>query len=511
MPKDLIPLEYSHFLGALLSSQFPYMFMIGCGYFFGKVGLLQKEGLISFGKMNIEIFLPTYLFIQVCRSIFVLNIEEYYIIILSFLFYFIIATMLSFLYAVLSKMDLRYRFTFVSITAFVDIRRLHYLYINSMCVMLKSQWPKEMKFCSNVIVHSNVHAFFQGVLIWYLSFNLIRVDRFYMKHLSNTWDKIMSEPCKNKTHVVVKTNDEEDKLNPPKGECDYFKEDKTDDNDNNNNNKDNADVNKDDDGNGDNTERFTVEQRKILKQIYIEHQIVDNKAQTGKKVKVDEDIKDDNKKVNDTKVEGYHVYATQIFYDKINRYSKMKMFNNNKSCCNELIYILLRAPLIGLFTGFVVGFIRVIREWIYDTTTPVYLFFDTFNNIANCNILLGFLMIGANLVVGKENYGYSQAKIRVVDYVMHCVIKIIIMPFLGIVFAYIVFNEFVMDNRVLVWAAYIQWMLPTSIEIICINQVKDINPEFVGICLFIQYVAQMLLNNLINVPPLLKVLGILDD
>ena len=507
MTKDLIPLEYSHFLGALLSSQFPYMFMIGCGYFFGKVGLLQKEGLISFGKMNIEIFLPTYLFIQVCRSTFVLNIEEYYIIILSFLFYFIIATMLSFLYAVLSKMDLRYRFTFVSITAFVDIRRLHYLYINSMCVMLKSQWPKEMKFCSNVIVHSNVHAFFQGVLIWYLSFNLIRTDRFYMKHLSNTWDKIMIEPPKEKAHVAVKTNDEEDKLNAPKGEDDYFKEDKSDDN----NKIENIETNnKEEDSN--NTERFTEEQRKILKQIYIQHQIVDNNNKTTKKVKVDEDINDDNNKVNGTTtVQGYHVYATQSFYDQINRYSKMKFFNNNKTCSNEFIYILLRAPLIGLFTGFVVGFIRVIREWIYDTTTPVYLFFDTFNNIANCNILLGFLMIGANLVVGKENYGYTQAKIRVADYVVHCLIKIIIMPFLGIVFAYIVFKEFMMDNRILVWAAYIQWILPTSIEIICINQVKDINPEFVGICLFIQYVAQMLLNNLINVPPLLKVLGILDD
>ena len=58
MPKTIIPLEYSHLLGALLSAQVPYMFMLGCGYFFAKVGLLQKEGLVSFAKMNIEIFLP---------------------------------------------------------------------------------------------------------------------------------------------------------------------------------------------------------------------------------------------------------------------------------------------------------------------------------------------------------------------------------------------------------------------------------------------------------------------
>ena len=76
MPKTIIPLEYSHLLGALLSAQVPYMFMLGCGYFFAKVGLLQKEGLVSFAKMNIEIFLPVYLFIQVCRSTFTYNLEE---------------------------------------------------------------------------------------------------------------------------------------------------------------------------------------------------------------------------------------------------------------------------------------------------------------------------------------------------------------------------------------------------------------------------------------------------
>ena len=143
MPKTIIPLEYSHLLGALLSAQVPYMFMLGCGYFFAKVGLLQKEGLVSFAKMNIEIFLPVYLFIQVCRSTFTYNFEENGVIIISFLFYFVIAFLLSFIYAFFSKMDIRYRFTFISITAMVDVKRLHYLYINSLCHLLNNKFQPE--------------------------------------------------------------------------------------------------------------------------------------------------------------------------------------------------------------------------------------------------------------------------------------------------------------------------------------------------------------------------------
>ena len=82
----------------------------------------------------------------------------------------------------------------------------------------------------------------------------------------------------------------------------------------------------------------------------------------------------------------------------------------------ELLKLIFRSPFIALIIAFIIGFIRVIREWIYDTTTPVYLFFDTFNTIGNCNILLGFLMIGSNLyyknTINKKN---SNPKNRLSD------------------------------------------------------------------------------------------------
>ena len=80
--------NYGKFIGALITAQLPYAFMVFCGFFFGKVGLIQKEGIYAFSKMNIEIFLPIYLFIQVCRSNFTYNYEENGVIIISFIFYF---------------------------------------------------------------------------------------------------------------------------------------------------------------------------------------------------------------------------------------------------------------------------------------------------------------------------------------------------------------------------------------------------------------------------------------
>ena len=482
MPNEIIPLQYSHLLGALLSAQVPYMFMIACGYFFAKVGLLQKEGLISFAKMNIEIFLPIYLFIQVCRSTFTYNFEEYGVIILSFLFYFVISFVLCFLYAFLSKMDLRYRFTFISITCFVDLERLHYLYINSMCFLLKNKLEPETIFCEDILVHSNIHVFFQGIVIWYLSFNLIRMDRAYQRQATEVWERVSKENLKSEAKALNTDKEDRESNN-------YFNDD--------------GDVN---DKKEDREDTLTNEEKLKVKEIYQMYSVPAKDS-----IEKDNNNQEStNQNENENNV--IHVFARQSFYNKISKYHKASFFKND-SIWKEIIYILLRSPLIGLFVGFVVGFIRVIREWIYNTTTPVYLFFDTFNTIGNCNILLGFLMIGANLV---EEEGINKSKnvtikIRAIDYIAHFLIKIIIMPFLGVAFSSVIDNHFFEDNRILNWACFIQWILPTSIDVVAIVQLKNINYRFVCICIFVQYVCQMLLNNLINVPCFLKVVDTLDD
>lgn len=122
-------------------------------------------------------------------------------------------------------------------------------------------------------------------------------------------------------------------------------------------------------------------------------------------------------------------------------------------------------------------------------------------------------MIGANLV---EEEGINKSKnvtikIRAIDYIAHFLIKIIIMPFLGVAFSSVIDNHFFEDNRILNWVCFIQWILPTSIDVVAIVQLKNINYRFVCICIFVQYVCQMLLNNLINVPCFLKVVDTLDD
>ena len=176
----------------------------------------------------------------------------------------------------------------------------------------------------------------------------------------------------------------------------------------------------------------------------------------------------------------------------------------------ELLKLIFRSPFIALIIAFIIGFIRVIREWIYDTTTPVYLFFDTFNTIGNCNILLGFLMIGSNLyyknTINKKN---SNAKIRLSDYIFHSIVKVIILPFLGILFCFIIKKKFIDDNKVLLFTCFIQWVIPTSIDIMSIVQVEDINCKFVAYSISIQIICQIVLNNFIHFPTFLKMIDIL--
>ena len=394
--------------------------------------------------MNIEIFLPIYLFIQVCRSTYTYNFEENGVIIISFIFYFVISFIICFIYCLISKMDLRYRFTFILLTSVIDVKRLHYLYINSFCYLLENKLDKEKTFCSNILNYSYVHVFFQGLVIWFIANNLIKMDKAYENQAIEVWD-----------NIHMKVNSEENDLL------------------NDNNQNENEDKNEE-----------------------------EKKEEEKKEEKKEENIE---KKTE----EMINFQGRQSFYSKISKYQKIKFFQSN-NIQKEILLLIFNSPFIGLIIAFIVGFIRVIREWIYDTTTPVYLFFDTFNTIGNCNILLGFLMIGANLfhenTINKKN---SNAVIRIIDYIFHLILKVIILPFLGIVFCYVIKKKFIEDNKVLIWVCFIQWILPTSIDIMAIAQVNDINCKFVAFSTFIQLVCQMLINNFVQVPTFLKMMDIL--
>lgn len=89
-------------------------------------------------------------------------------------------------------------------------------------------------------------------------------------------------------------------------------------------------------------------------------------------------------------------------------------------------------------------------------------------------------------------------------------IKVIIMPFFGVLFGYVLNKYFVSDNKALIWTCYLQWVMPTSLDIMNIIQLKDTNVKFVAICEAIQWLAQGCINDLIHLPTMMHVLGILE-
>ena len=474
--------NYGKFIGALITAQLPYAFMVFCGFFFGKVGLIQKEGIYAFSKMNIEIFLPIYLFIQVCRSNFTYNYEENGVIIISFIFYFIFSFIICFLYSFFTKMDLRYRFTFIFLTGIIDIKRIHYLYINSFCYFLKNKLSKEQEFCKNILVYSYIHVFYQGLIIWFCAYNLIKLDKSYENQAIEVWDEIHKKKKSEEEQNLKEENKEEENKEEEKKE-ENKEENK---NENENENEDYLNDNK-----------LSEREKNEVKEIYNNYAINNN-----------EEINKENNSNEDVE-EMIMFSGRQSFYSKISKYQKKKFFESS-NIKMELLKLIFRSPFIALIIAFIIGFIRVIREWIYDTTTPVYLFFDTFNTIGNCNILLGFLMIGSNLyyknTINKKN---SNAKIRLSDYIFHSIVKVIILPFLGILFCFIIKKKFIDDNKVLLFTCFIQWVIPTSIDIMSIVQVEDINCKFVAYSISIQIICQIVLNNFIHFPTFLKMIDIL--
>jgi hypothetical protein len=262
-------------------------------------------------KLMIEIFIPIYLFINVCRSTSVAILEKNYLTIISMLFYILISSVLAYLYTLGSKMDIRYRFTFIALTCFTDIKRVHYLMVNSFCYHLKNKNASETDFCytkekvtDNVLNYNYVHIFFQGVIVWYLCFNFIRVDRKYSKVAKEVGMEINKET---EIKVVGQVNTGPNQ-NPETEQ--------------------NLTTNREED-------------KKLVKGIYSSHQRADV------------------------------LHFSKSFYSKIKNYYSTIKKEKEKKFWYKLVYIMLKAPLIALFTGFIVGFITVIQKWIYNQTTVV--------------------------------------------------------------------------------------------------------------------------------------------
>jgi hypothetical protein len=175
---------YSNLLGGLLTSEVPYLLLLFSGYLFARLGLIQKDGIIALSKLVVEIFLPIYLALQITRSNFVDALVANSLIIISNLLMLFVAGIIGFIYAFLTNMDIRYRFTWIMILCFNDIRRVHYLMVNTFCFHLTEKSKAETTFCGSIPQNSFVHLFYQEIIMWYIGYNLIRMDRKYTRKIN---------------------------------------------------------------------------------------------------------------------------------------------------------------------------------------------------------------------------------------------------------------------------------------------------------------------------------------
>jgi predicted permease len=295
-------IDYANLLGGLLTSEFPYIIMIFCGYFFAKYDILKSEGLQTLAKLMIEIFLPIYLFINVCRSTSIESLQKNFLVILSMIFYVLFAAAIGLLYSKLIKMDVRYRYTWIFLIAITDVKLIHLMMSKTFCYHIPNQSISENEFCKGILKNNFVHMFFQGLITWYLAFNMIRQDR-----LNSVIVKAVFDRVKNK------------------------------------------------------------KEEKIIVNIHYSIQIT---------------VSDDNKIKLKEICEKYDILkgiegdagkscVTTKFMEEIKPFYKFEKQPLSK-WYNEMIYVMLRPPLIGMCTGFVVGFITDLQTWLFNTKSAVF-------------------------------------------------------------------------------------------------------------------------------------------
>ena len=112
-------MNYINFIGGLISVEFPFFLVMLCGWFFAKMSVLEKEGLVSFAKIMKELFLPCYLFLYVCQATSVLILTKFNIIIISQLIQVFVAAGLACCYIFYSNMDTRFRWTWLVILSII--------------------------------------------------------------------------------------------------------------------------------------------------------------------------------------------------------------------------------------------------------------------------------------------------------------------------------------------------------------------------------------------------------
>lgn len=163
--------------GGLLTSEVPYIIIMGIGFALVKTELLNVEGLCSIAKLAIEVFLPTYLFINIAGSTSIAQLITNSVVIVSQLCMIAISVAVGLIYCKISGVDIRLKWTIIGLLSVSEIKNSSLYQIKTFCYHLTQKSENETSYCSNITYNHCSHLFFQSVIVWYLIYQLMRVDR----------------------------------------------------------------------------------------------------------------------------------------------------------------------------------------------------------------------------------------------------------------------------------------------------------------------------------------------
>jgi len=518
-------MNYGHFYGGVLTCTFPFCILIFIGWFFSKLGAITYEGSVVLSKLCIEVFLPCYIFIQVCKSTTTDHLEANAAVIVSQLFIMVISVIIAYFFVKIFKVDVRSKWTFISIASISEVKFMNYLVVNTFCYHTETNYTEgEMTYCNNMEEYAYSHMFFQIFISWYFLYLGIRKDREHWRTIVEVGRDIAKAY---ETELIIDDSSESS-------------EDEEEVNDNNvfNNNKETQE-NKQNDGEAPiKTEEVNIEladkrEENLNKDLQTEqNRIIERneesksrkelsklkkeKSREIKQAKKNEEDKlkkekqimyDEYQKNLQIEKDNNSLHATQEFYDKVREYYDSHLHKHKsdvKPWHYKLSYIMFGPCQIAMFTGFIVGFISTIRTWVFNKTGAQFIFYETINSIGNSHLVVNYLIIGANFhFIKKYEYSFSFRKI---DHVFLLVFKCIFLPFLGLLYLYIA-KEVGDSIKPSLFNAYLQWVMPTSIDIITMVQAKEINVRDACINTALQWGWYSVVNTFAAFSPSLKIIG----
>lgn len=538
-------MHWGHFFGGQLTCTFPFCVIIFIGYFFARLGAITYDGSIVLAKLCIDIFIPCYLFIHICKSTTTDYLQDNGAVIVSILVIMVFAFTITYIYAVITNVDVRYKWTFIALATISEVKYMNYLSVHSFCYHIEEAHdynPTELSYCEHLEDTNYSHMFFQSLLAWYVFYFAIRKDREHWRTIVdvgrdiakayeteliiddssssdeeeeleyqrslrksiNTQNKkeIKEEPKESERAEIVNKE-----LNMQEIELKVKSENIESNKLNNSHNNDNK-INNMNENENDNKLNHSHSNRKIKEQKEKALEIKRiKKEEEAQMKKIKQDMYDEFEGHMAVAKDTSSLHASPDFLDKVQCYYDSYLHKHKseiKPWWYKLSYVMFGPCQIALWTGFIVGFITVIRDWTFNTTGAQFIFYETINSIANTHLVVNYLLIGANFFIFKQ-HEYSF-RFRKQDHVALLILKCIILPFLGLLYVFIA-KEVDDTNKAALFNAYLQWISPSSIDVITMVQAKEINTTDCCINTALQWVWFTVVSTFAVNAPMLKILG----